>query len=123
MTVATTAPIYIFSFFSSGMYSLPTSLMHSHTNPFLEQLMGEQLMSGSDQRAPQLAITDSKVCHSHLVGNCPHDLFTNTKNELGLCPKIHNEALKTMGEAKLPVAPPLPQHELSALVSVGSGGG
>ena len=57
--------------------------------------MGEQLMSGSDQRAPQLAITDPKVCRSYLVGNCPHDLFTNTKNELGPCPKVHNEALKT----------------------------
>lgn len=57
--------------------------------------MGEQLMSGSDQRAPQLSITDPKVCRSYLVGNCPHDLFTNTKNELGPCPKVHNEALKT----------------------------
>ena len=202
------------------MYSLSTTLMHSHTNPSLEQPMGEQLMSGSDQRAPQLAITDPKVyrsdqrtpqlaitdpkvcrsylvdtpqlaitdpkvCRSYLVGNCPHDLFTNTKNklgswfwssamgknynsvsgstqgnmpvssaqdaarslppgratahrppptalthpstntknELGPCPKVHNEALKTMGEAKIPVAPPLPQHEPSALVSVSSGGG
>lgn len=57
--------------------------------------MGEQLMSGTDQRAPQLAITDPKVCRSYLVGNCPHDLFTNTKNELGPCSKVHNEALKT----------------------------
>jgi hypothetical protein len=57
--------------------------------------MGEQLMSGSDPRAPQLTITDPKVCRSYLVGNCPHDLFTNTKNELGPCPKVHNEALKT----------------------------
>jgi hypothetical protein len=57
--------------------------------------MGEQLMSGTDQRAPQLSITDPKVCRSYLVGNCPHDLFTNTKNELGPCQKVHNEALKT----------------------------
>jgi hypothetical protein len=57
--------------------------------------MGEQSMSGTDQRAPQLSITDPKVCRSYLVGACPHDLFTNTKNELGPCPKVHNEALKT----------------------------
>ena len=57
--------------------------------------MGEQLMSGTDQRAPQLSITDPKVCRSYLVGNCPHDLFTNTKNELGPCSKVHTEALKT----------------------------
>jgi len=56
--------------------------------------MGEQLMSGSDQRAPQLGIKDHKVCRSYLVGNCPHDLFTNTKQDFGPCPKVHNEALK-----------------------------
>lgn len=56
--------------------------------------MGEQLMSGSDPRATQLSITDPKVCRSYLVGNCPHDLFTNTKQDLGPCPKVHNEALK-----------------------------
>ncbi|EUC27445.1 hypothetical protein COCCADRAFT_41827 [Bipolaris zeicola 26-R-13] len=67
----------------------------AETRRLLEQLMGEQLMNGTDQRAPQLSITDSKVCRSYLVGNCPHDLFTNTKNELGPCPKVHNEALKT----------------------------
>jgi uncharacterized membrane protein YgcG len=67
----------------------------SYANATTEQLMGEQLMSGTDQRAPQLSITDPKVCRSYLVGNCPHDLFTNTKNELGPCSKVHNEALKT----------------------------
>lgn len=56
--------------------------------------MGEQLMTGTDQRAPQLSITDPKVCRSYLVGNCPHDLFTNTKQDFGPCPKVHNEALK-----------------------------
>jgi len=57
--------------------------------------MGEQLMSGSDQRAPQLAITDPKVCRSYLVGQCPHDLFNNTKQDQGPCDKVHNDALKT----------------------------
>lgn len=56
--------------------------------------MGEQLMTGTDQRAPQLNIYDSKVCRSYLVGNCPHDLFTNTKQDFGPCPKVHSEALK-----------------------------
>lgn len=56
--------------------------------------MGETLMTGSDQRAPQLSITDPKVCRSYLVGSCPHDLFTNTRQDFGACPKVHNEALK-----------------------------
>jgi hypothetical protein len=38
-----------------------------------------------------------KIRRSYLVGNCPHDLFTNTKNELGALPatRSSNEALKT----------------------------
>ena len=58
--------------------------------------MGEQLLAGpGSSRAPQLSITDPKVCRSYLVGTCPHDLFTNTKQDLGLCPKTHSEALKS----------------------------
>jgi len=45
-------------------------------------------------RAAQLSITDPKVCRSYLVGTCPHDLFTNTKQDLGPCSRVHSEALK-----------------------------
>ena len=50
--------------------------------------------AGSSSRAAQLSITDPKVCRSFLVGTCPHDLFTNTKQDLGPCPKVHSEPLK-----------------------------
>ncbi len=36
---------------------------------------------------------------SYLVGTCPHDLFTNTKQDLGPCPKVHSEPLKAELEA------------------------
>ncbi|PNS15072.1 hypothetical protein CAC42_2301 [Sphaceloma murrayae] len=68
--------------------------MAAEQRKLLEALMGDQLMS-SAARAPQLPITDPKVCKSYLVGTCPHDLFTNTKQDLGICPKQHSEALKT----------------------------
>ncbi|KAI6783646.1 uncharacterized protein J7T54_005675 [Emericellopsis cladophorae] len=56
----------------------------------------EQLMGGSaSSRSTQLSLTDPKVCRSYLVGTCPHDLFTNTKQDLGPCPKVHAEGLKT----------------------------
>jgi hypothetical protein len=61
----------------------------------IEQLMG----ASASSRAQQLAITDPKVCKSYLVGTCPHDLFTNTKQDLGPCPKVHSEPLKTEYEA------------------------
>lgn len=60
-----------------------------------EQLMGEQLMNGTNQPSAQVDITDPSVCRSFLVGTCPHELFTNTKNELGTCRKAHPPALKT----------------------------
>src|SRR4051794_37294676 len=43
--------------------------------------------------------TDSTVCRSFLTGTCPHDLFTNTKQDLGPCPKVHSEPLKTEHES------------------------
>ncbi|GJC98755.1 U1 snRNP splicing complex subunit [Colletotrichum higginsianum] len=55
----------------------------------------EQLMGGSaSSRGASLSMTDPKVCRSFIVGTCPHDLFTNTKQDLGPCPKQHSEALK-----------------------------
>lgn len=73
--------------------------MAAEQRKLLEQLMGEQLMSAQGTRAPQLAITDPKVCRSYLIGTCPHDLFTNTKQDFGPCPKVHNEGLKAEYEA------------------------
>jgi hypothetical protein len=73
--------------------------MAAEQRKLLEQLMGEQLMSGPGTRAPQLQITDSKVCRSYIVGTCPHDLFTNTKQDSGPCPKVHSEPLKSEYEA------------------------
>lgn len=55
--------------------------------------------AGASSRAAQLSITDIKVCRSYLAGTCPHDLFTNTKQDLGPCPKVHSEPLKTEYEA------------------------
>lgn len=56
--------------------------------------------AGASSRHAQLSLTDPKVCRSYLVGTCPHDLFTNTKQDLGQCPKVHSEPLKTEYEAK-----------------------
>ncbi|KAL1955739.1 hypothetical protein VTO42DRAFT_8137 [Malbranchea cinnamomea] len=75
--------------------------MAAEQRKLLEQLMGaDQLIGGpAASRNAQLTITDPKVCRSYLVGTCPHDLFTNTKQDLGPCPKVHNEGLKAEYEA------------------------
>jgi len=58
--------------------------------------------AGASSRSAQLSITDPKICRSFLVGTCPHDLFTNTKQDLGPCPKVHSEPLKIQYEAASP---------------------
>lgn len=74
----------------------PKSLFDRSTDASCsEQLMG----AGASSRHAQLSITDPKVCRSFLAGTCPHDLFTNTKQDLGPCPKVHSEPLKTEYEA------------------------
>ncbi|RPA87521.1 LUC7-domain-containing protein [Ascobolus immersus RN42] len=72
--------------------------MAAEQRRLLEQLMG----ASTSTPTSTLAITDPKVCRSFIVGTCPHDLFTNTKFDLGSCPKIHSEALKSEYERKLP---------------------
>ncbi|KAI9712681.1 MAG: splicing factor [Bogoriella megaspora] len=61
-----------------------------------QQLMGDQYNAGPGLApATKLSITDPKLCRSYLVGTCPHDLFINTKQDIGPCLKTHSEALKT----------------------------
>ena len=69
----------------------PPPALSLFTNAPLEQLMG----AGTSAQHAQLSLTDPKVCRSFLAGTCPHDLFTNTKQDLGPCPKVHSESLKS----------------------------
>lgn len=41
---------------------------------------------------------DPEFCQYHLVKFCPHDLFVNTKVDLGPCPKRHDDEAKRMYE-------------------------
>ncbi|KAM0723911.1 hypothetical protein Q7P37_000901 [Cladosporium fusiforme] len=70
--------------------------MAAEQRKLLEQLMGDNLMSmpGTAPKQASLTITDPKVCRPYLVGSCPHDLFTNTKQDIGPCPKAHQANLR-----------------------------
>ena len=37
---------------------------------------------------------DPRVCQDFLLGLCPHTLFVNTKDDLGPCPRQHDDALR-----------------------------
>ncbi|KAK6845908.1 U1 snRNP splicing complex subunit (Luc7) [Apiospora arundinis] len=69
--------------------------MAAEQRKLLEQLMGNPMTTSRGS----YTLTDAKVCRSYLAGTCPHDLFTNTKQDLGPCPKVHSEPLKTEYEA------------------------
>jgi len=58
----------------------------------MKALMGAEALGGVPDH---MKYDDDKVCRNYLCGLCPHDLFTNTKMDLGACPKMHSERLKS----------------------------
>ena len=60
----------------------------------LDALMGRgrNLEPGAEFKAPSWE--DDGVCRYFLVQFCPHDLFTNTKADLGACPDAHDPDIK-----------------------------
>ncbi|RDD36553.1 putative RNA-binding protein Luc7-like 2 [Trichoplax sp. H2] len=64
---------------------------HEHVRKLLDQLMGT---SRDGENKETLTFTDSRVCRAFLTGLCPHDLFTNTKMDIGECSKVHSLALR-----------------------------
>ncbi|RMD43398.1 hypothetical protein DV735_g1725, partial [Chaetothyriales sp. CBS 134920] len=69
--------------------------MAAEQRRLLEQLMGDNFLGASAaSKTANLTLSSAQVCRSYLVGTCPHDLFTNTKQDIGPCPKFHPENLK-----------------------------
>ncbi len=61
----------------------------------LDELMGRNRNLAPDDAANrETKWSDSEVCRYYLVLFCPHDLFTNTKADMGPCGKIHDDDLK-----------------------------
>jgi len=76
--------------------------MAAEQRKLLEQLMGDQFAGSIASKTANLTLTSPQVCRSYLAGTCPHDLFTNTKQDLGPCPKFHPEHLKIEYDALSP---------------------
>jgi len=60
----------------------------------LDELMGRNRNAHPNEKVAEISWEDSSVCRYFLVQFCPHDLFTNTKADLGACPKIHDDELR-----------------------------
>jgi len=50
----------------------------------------------NEGKNPKEYYDDPEVCKYQLVSICPHDLFANTKYDLGACPKLHDDIFKTV---------------------------
>ncbi|OLL24275.1 U1 snRNP-associated protein usp106 [Neolecta irregularis DAH-3] len=67
--------------------------MAAEQRRMLEQLMGADAFGGKPSRE-NIAFFDPRVCKSFIVGTCPHDMFVNTKMDIGACPKLHSDKFK-----------------------------
>nr|XP_057917388.1 putative RNA-binding protein Luc7-like 1 isoform X1 [Doryrhamphus excisus]XP_057917389.1 putative RNA-binding protein Luc7-like 1 isoform X1 [Doryrhamphus excisus] len=47
-----------------------------------------------DETRQRVKFTDDRVCKSHLLNCCPHDILSGTRMDLGECTKIHDLALR-----------------------------
>ncbi|XP_074573109.1 uncharacterized protein LOC141829519 isoform X1 [Curcuma longa] len=62
----------------------------------LDELMGtaRNLTDEQKKKYKEVRWDDKEVCGCYMVRFCPHDLFVNTKSDLGACPRIHDQKLK-----------------------------
>lgn len=60
----------------------------------LDSLMGVHRDNDDDEPVDKMHWRDEDVCKYYLCGFCPHDLFVNTKSDLGPCDKIHDDQLR-----------------------------
>ncbi|XP_035254561.1 putative RNA-binding protein Luc7-like 1 isoform X2 [Anguilla anguilla] len=58
----------------------------------LDQLMGTA--RDGDETRQRVKFSDERVCRSHLLSCCPHDILSGTRMDLGDCPKTHDLALR-----------------------------
>ncbi|XWS60098.1 hypothetical protein CRYUN_Cryun07bG0005300 [Craigia yunnanensis] len=62
----------------------------------LDELMGtaRNLTEEEKKGYREIRWDDKEVCTFYMVRFCPHDLFVNTRSDLGPCPRVHDQKLK-----------------------------
>ncbi|CAH1954293.1 unnamed protein product [Acanthoscelides obtectus] len=62
----------------------------------LDELMGRNRNVAPNEKVKELNWEDPEYCKYFMVKFCPHDLFVNTRADLGHCPKVHDEEIKKL---------------------------
>jgi len=60
----------------------------------LDELMGRNRNAMPHEKLKELTWEDDDCCKYFIVDFCPHDIFVNTKSDLGPCSNVHDEELK-----------------------------
>ncbi|XP_053687348.1 luc7-like protein 3 [Sabethes cyaneus] len=68
----------------------------------LDELMGRNRNLDPSMKSKELNWEDEEFCPYFIVKFCPHDLFVNTRADLGQCGKLHDEEAKKMYENTKP---------------------
>ncbi|XP_045478267.1 luc7-like protein 3 [Harmonia axyridis] len=69
----------------------------------LDELMGRNRNVAPNEKKREPNWEDPEYCPYFLVKFCPHDLFVNTRADLGACPKVHDEEVRKLYEQAKPV--------------------
>ncbi len=65
----------------------------------LDEMMGaDRNLLPNERRDREVHFSDEGICKYFICGLCPHELFTNTKSDLGPCSKKHDENCKEQYE-------------------------
>ncbi|XP_041978257.1 luc7-like protein 3 [Aricia agestis] len=68
----------------------------------LDELMGRHRNTNPNEKIKKPNWEDPEYCKYYMVKFCPHDLFVNTRADLGVCPKVHDEEVKDLFEKAEP---------------------
>ncbi|KAF8412994.1 hypothetical protein HHK36_000966 [Tetracentron sinense] len=81
----------------------------------LDELMGaaRDLTEEEKKGYKEICWDDKEVCGFYMVRFCPHDLFVNTRSDLGPCPRIHDQKLKERFLSFEVTGPKLPDQILA----------
>ncbi|XP_028160032.1 luc7-like protein 3 isoform X1 [Ostrinia furnacalis] len=68
----------------------------------LDELMGRHRNTNPNEKIKKPNWEDPEYCKYYMVKFCPHDLFVNTRADLGVCPKVHDDEVKELFEKAEP---------------------
>ncbi|XP_078035763.1 luc7-like protein 3 [Augochlora pura] len=64
----------------------------------LDELMGRNRNVLPNEKPKELNWEDPEFCKLYLVKFCPHDLFVNTRADLGACSRVHDDEARELFE-------------------------